>query len=255
MDKKKVLVTGMSGRIGGAVLRRLGDKYDFTALNRRPMDGVRSVTGDIKQFDSIRPHFDGQDVVVHLAASLGADSTTKDTIDGNVLGALNVYEAAKQAGAKRVVFASTGGVILNYTQDSPWRELESGEYDRLPPSWPMLTHESPVRPNSLYSCSKVWGEAVGRWYADSFGLSVICIRFGWIPADDRPGPIRSYAVWCSHRDAAQMVDKCISAPDSLSFDTFYAVSNNKYNYRDTTHAREVIGFEAQDNAEHYRETR
>jgi len=255
MDKKKVLVTGMSGTIGNAVLWHLQHKYDFTALNRHPMDGVRCVTADIKEFDSIRPHFNGQDVVVHLAASLGPDVTTKDTIDGNVWGVLNVYEAAKQAGVKRVVFASTGGVILGYTQDSPWRELETAEYDRLPPSWPMLTHESPVRPNSLYACSKVWGEAVGRWYADSFGLSVICIRFGWIPADDRPGPARSYAVWCSYRDAAQMVDKCIRAPNSLRFDTFYAVSNNRYNYRDMTHAREVLGFEAQDNAERYREAR
>ena len=97
MAKKKVLVTGMSGRIGGAVLRHLGHKYDFTALNRRPMDGVRCETGDIKEFDSIRPHFDGQDVVVHLAASLGSDVTTKDTIDGNIWGAMNVYEG-RQAG-------------------------------------------------------------------------------------------------------------------------------------------------------------
>ena len=252
MAKKKVLVTGMSGRIGGAVLRHLGDKYDFTALNRRPMDGVRCVTGDIKDFDSIRPHFDGQEVVVHLAASLGPGTTTKDTIDGNVWGALNVYEAAKQAGVKRVVFASSGAAIRNYTLDSPWRELESGEYDKLPPSWPMITHESPIRPNSLYGCSKVWGEALGRWYSDSFGLSAICIRFGWVPADDRPGPVRTYAVWCSHRDAAQMVDKCISAPDSVRFVIFYAVSNSKYNYRDITHAREVIGFEPQDDAENHR---
>jgi len=252
MAKKKVLVTGMSGRIGGAVLRHLGDKYDFTALNRRPMDGVRCVTGDVKDFDSIRPYFDGQEVVVHLAAALGPDTTATDTIDSNIWGALNVYEAARQAGVKRVVFASSGAVIRNYTLDSPWRELESGEYDKLPPSWPMITHESPMRPYGLYGCSKVWGEAIGRWYADSFGLSVICVRFGWVPADDRPGLIRTYAVWCSHRDASQMVDKCISAPDSVRFDIFYAVSSNKYNYRDITHAREVVGFEPQDDSEDYR---
>ncbi len=252
MTKKKVLVTGMSGRIGGAVLRHLGDTYDFTALNRRPMDGVRSVTGDVKDFDSIRPHFDGQEVVVHLAATLGPGAVTKDIMDNNIHGALNVYEAAKQAGVKRVVFASSGTVILNYTMDSPWRELESGEYDKLPPSWPMITHESPIRPDSLYACSKVWGEALGRWYADSFGLSVICLRFGWVPADDRLGPIRTYSVWCSHRDAAQMVDKCISAPDSVRFDIFYPISDNKYNYRDFTHAKDVVGFEPQDDAERHR---
>ncbi|MFH1605632.1 MAG: NAD(P)-dependent oxidoreductase [Pseudomonadota bacterium] len=252
MIKRKVLVTGMGGCIGGAVLRHLDHKYDFTALNRRPMEGVRCVTADIRDFASIRPHFDGQDVVVHLAASLGPDATTKDIIDNNVWGALNVFEAAKQAYVKRVVFASSGTIILNYVLESPWRELESGEYDKLPPSWPMITHESPIRPHGVYGCSKVWGEALGRNYSDNHGMSVICIRFGWVPTNDRPGPIRSFAVWCSHRDAAQMVDKCISAPDSLRFDIFFAVSNNKYNYRDITHARDVIGFEPQDNPDLYR---
>ncbi len=252
MTKKKVLVTGMSGCIGGAVLRRLGQKYDFTALNRRPMQEVRSVTADISDYNSIRPHFDGQDVVVHLAASLGPDVTTKDIIDNNVSGTLNVLEAARQAEVKRVVFASSGAIILNYVLDSPWRELESGEYDKLPPTWPMITHESPIRPNGLYSCSKVWGEAVGRWYADSHGMSVLCIRFGWVPANDRPSTVRSRAVWCSHRDAAQMVEKCIDAPESLRFDIFFAVSKCKYNYRDITHARDVIGFEPLDNADDYR---
>jgi len=116
----------------------------------------------------------------------------------------------------------------------------------------MITHESPLRPHGVYGCSKAWGEAVGRYYADSFGISVICVRFGWIPASNRPGPKRSYAVWCSHRDATQMVDKCISAPDRLRFDIFFAVSNNKYNYRDLTHARDVVGFVPQDSAELYR---
>jgi len=49
-----------------------------------------------------------------------------------------------------------------------------------------------------------------------------------------------------------MVDKCINAPESVRFDIFYAGSNNKYNYRDITHAREVVGFEPQDNSEDYR---
>ena len=50
MTKRKVLVTGMSGRIGRAVLKRLGDKYDFTALNRNPMEGVRCATADNTDF-------------------------------------------------------------------------------------------------------------------------------------------------------------------------------------------------------------
>ena len=253
MAKKKVLVTGMSGKIGRAVLKRLGHKYDFTALNRHPMDGVRCVTADITDFASIRPHFEGQETVIHLAAALGSgEENIKDTIDRNVWGAYNVFEAARQAGVKRVIFASSGSVILSYTKESPWRELENGEYDELTPSWPMLTHESPVRPNTIYGCSKVWGEALGRHYSDAYGMSVICVRFGWIPETDRPGPVRTFAVWCSHNDASQMVDRCIEADDSLRFDIFFAVSDNKYGYRDLTHAKEEVGYVPQDRAEDYR---
>ena len=208
MTKRKVLVTGMSGRIGRAVLKRLGDKYDFTALNRNPMEGVRSVTADITDFDSIRPHFDGQDTVVHLAAALGAESgEVRDYIERNVWGTYTVFEAARQAGVRRVIFASSGSTIISHTLESPLRELESGEYDKLPTTWPMLTHESAIRPNSIYGVSKVWGEALARHYADAFGISAICVRFGWIPEEDRPEATRTFAVWCSHDDATQMVDQ------------------------------------------------
>ena len=163
MAKRKVLVTGMSGRIGRATLKRLGDKYDFTAMNRNPMEGVRCVTADITDLDAIRPHFDGQDTVVHLAAALGSDAEddTRDYIERNVWGTYTVFEPARQAGVKRVIFASSGSTIISHTLESPLRELESGEYDKLPPTWPMLTHESPVRPNSIYGVSKVVGGGAG----------------------------------------------------------------------------------------------
>ena len=187
----------------------------FTAMNRNPMEGVRCVTADITDFDAIRPHFEGQDTVVHLAAALStnAEDETRDYIERNVWGTYTVYEAARQAGVKRVIFASSGSTILSHTLESPLKELESGEYDKLPATWPMLTHESAIRPNSIYGVSKVWGEALARYYSDAFGLSSTCIRFGWIPEEDRPEATRTFAVWCSHDDAAQMIDKCIEADE------------------------------------------
>ena len=59
-------------------------------------------------------------------------------------------------------------------------------------------------------------------------------------------------MWCSYRDIVQMIEKCIDAPDSVKFDIFYAVSNNKWSYRDISHAREVVGYEPEDQAEHHR---
>ena len=115
----------------------------------------------------------------------------------------------------------------------------------------MLTAETPTRPNNLYGASKVWGEALARYYSEAYGLSAVCLRFGRVTPEDRPVGPRDYAVYCSLRDAAQMIDKCLSAPDSVHFDTFYVVSNNKWRFRDIEHAREVVGYEPLDGAESF----
>ena len=95
---KKILITGMSGLIGGILrshLESLGG-YELTALNRRPVDGVRTVQADIVDLEAIRPAFEGQDVVVHLAAHV-ASEPMEDVVRGNLAGTWNVYEAAREA--------------------------------------------------------------------------------------------------------------------------------------------------------------
>ncbi|MBM3945207.1 MAG: NAD-dependent epimerase/dehydratase family protein, partial [SAR202 cluster bacterium] len=69
---KKVLITGMSGLIGGLLrghLEQLGG-YELTALNRRDVPGVKTFTADISNIEAIKPAFIGQDTVVHLSAVL-----------------------------------------------------------------------------------------------------------------------------------------------------------------------------------------
>ena len=119
-------------------------------------------------------------------------------------------------------------------------------------SWPKITHETPVRPRGLYGASKVAGEAIGRHFADSTDLSVICLRIGHVTAEDRPTSARDYSIWCSQSDIAQMVERCIAAPAELAFDIFYAVSDNRWGYRDTEHARQVVGYVPEGRAEDYR---
>ena len=93
---KKVLVTGMSGLIGGILRRHLEDigGYELRALNRRPVDGVECVQADIADLEAIQPAFEGMDVVVHLSAFLGGE-VWEGHLSGNIIGAYNVYEAAR----------------------------------------------------------------------------------------------------------------------------------------------------------------
>jgi nucleoside-diphosphate-sugar epimerase len=249
MAKERVLITGMSGLIGGIMRRALEDKYELVALNRRAVPGLRCYQADIADLAAIRPAFAGVRAVLHLAAYAHAEATLAEVLPSNIIGTYNVYEAARQAGVQRVVFASSGAVISAYERDAPYSELVKGPSSSLPDPWSMITHQSPFRPQDLYGCSKVWGEVVGRHYCDRYGLSVVCVRIGAVTADDRPTTPRHFSVWCSHRDVAQMLEKCIAAPAELSYDVFYAVSNNRRRYRDVAHAREVLGYLPLDSAD------
>ena len=249
---KRILVTGMSGLIGGAVRQRLEGACELTALNRSLVPGVRTVQADIADFDAILPAFEGQDTVVHLAASARGRDPWERVRDPNLIGTYNVFEAARQARVSRVVFASSGSTISGWELVQPYRAIVNGDYESVQHPWPMITHETPVRPTGVYGATKVWGEALARQFTDSVELSIICLRIGLVNNQDRPTDSRQFSVWCSQRDISQMVERCIEAPPELQFDIFYALSRNKWGYRDISHARDVVGFEPKDEAEAYR---
>ncbi len=114
----KVLITGMTGLIGGLLrehLESLGG-YELSALNRRPIEGVEYHQADIADLEAIRPAFEGKDVVVHLAASLDLEQNWEVFHRANIVGPRNVYEAARLAGVKRVIFASAGSRYVDSSQ-------------------------------------------------------------------------------------------------------------------------------------------
>ena len=89
--------------MGGAVLADMGDDYELVAFNRRPMEGVESIQGDISDFDAVNAALEGADGVVHLAAlaTFGMpddpkSGTLPDFIQANIEGAYNVMEASRQ---------------------------------------------------------------------------------------------------------------------------------------------------------------
>ena len=250
---KKVLITGMSGLIGGALRRQMEGAYDLSALNRSEVQGVPCHRADISDLEAIQLAFEGVHTVVHLAAKVASKGKAWDDIlQFNVIGTYNVFEAARRAGVKRVVYASSGATIATYEKLEPYKALAEGRYDDLKNGWENLTHESPVRPGNLYGSSKVWGEALARTYCESFGMSMICLRIGAVNSGDKPESPRQFSVWSSQGDIARLLQACVDAPDELKFDIFYGVSNNKWSYRDMTHVKDVLGFEPQDAAEEHR---
>jgi nucleoside-diphosphate-sugar epimerase len=249
MPMKTVLVVGMSGLMGNAVRRQLSGKYELVALNRRKVEGVRSRQADIRNLDGILSAFKGIDTVVHLAGVFKGKLTWKDYLENNVVGTYNVFEASKIAGVRRIVFASSGAVVAGWEKVPPYDSIVQGRYDAVAQQWAMLTHEAPLKPGGIYGATKVWGEVLGRVYSDMYGISVICLRIGVVNAEDRPTEPRHFAVWCSQRDLAGMVERCIEAPPDVKYDIFYVNSSNKWGFRDLEHARKVLGFVPQDSAD------
>ena len=244
-----ILITGMSGLIGSAARKRLEPRARLAALNRSDVPGVTTVRADLSDLDAIRPAFEGRDTIVHLAAKAGDRHSWEALRDTNVIGTRNVLEAARLAGCRRVIFASSGATVAGWEREEPYRAIVEGRYDDVPEDWVRIRHDMATRPNGPYASTKVWGEALARHYADAFGLSVISLRIGFVNAEDRPTNARIRSVWCSQRDIVNAIELSVDADESVRYDIVFVQSDNRWGYRDLSHTREVIGFTPQDSAD------
>jgi nucleoside-diphosphate-sugar epimerase len=261
----KILITGVQGLIAGAVLaelRRDSARYEMYGVDRRPepWDYEERVAGralpqdrfriaDLSDPHAVRRAVEGMDVVLHFGAASRPEADWHDVLSSNIVGTYNVFEASRECGVKRVIYASSTMVCWGYLLDEPYRAIRERRFDDLPAALPMLTKTSPPRPSDTYASSKLWGEALGRVYADVHGLSVICLRFGWVNERDLPWKPDLASVWCSKRDAVQMIRKSIEVTNDVRFDILFGVSANLHRWVDIDHARDVLGYAPQDRAE------
>ena len=264
---KKLMITGVSGLVGGVLYRHFAarpGRYQVYGLSRRRAaservaeDGAveipadRFVLSDLQDLDMLVESLQGVDVVVHMAADPRVDAPWESTLASNIQGTYCVLEACRQAGVRRTIFGSSVVTSWGYHSEEPYRAIRECRFGDVPEEIPKITHLDPPRPTEAYSASKVWGESMARMYAEVHGLSCICLRIGWVNPEDEPWQADLAAGWCSHRDIAQMVGRCVEAPETLRFDIFYGVSDNRYRWVDIEHAREVVGYEPLDNAEDY----
>jgi nucleoside-diphosphate-sugar epimerase len=263
-----VLVTGAYGLIGNLVYRRLAgqpERYAVYGSARRAHASNRAEQteycqipperlrlADNSDFDALRRAVEGMDTVVHLAADPNGAAGWESVLNSNIIGAHNLFEACRQAGVKRVLYASTNQVVFGYNDPKALRAMFSGEKPKIrPEDIQPIHHTQPARPLNDYACSKVYGEALAHMYAHTHGMSCIILRIGWVLSDDTPPGPGAQMLWCSQRDCVQVIERCINAPDELRFDIFFVQSDNAYNLVDIQHAKDVLGYEPQDKAEDF----
>jgi NAD+ dependent glucose-6-phosphate dehydrogenase len=235
-----VAVTGGQGLVATVLRDRIGDRFDFRWLSHGE--------ADITDLSALERAFAGAHSVIHLAATADVAAGWDDVLAANVIGARNVYEAARRAGVELVVFASSNHAVGMYMWDD----------DRFAdPDHPDLVGtDVPVRPDSLYGASKVWGEALGRLYSERLGLRVICLRIGWVTEDDKlsedtaarqePAKVarRAPGMWMSHRDCASLFEAALRS--DASFGIVNGVSDNRGRWFSLDEGRRLLGWEPVD---------
>lgn len=231
MSNRRVLITGAAGGVGTILTQRLKDEYDITGhdLVARPEADPVVLGADLADHDAVRALMDGIDTVVHLAGAASPESSWDAVLDANIIGTRNVLEAARDAAVRRVVFASSNHAM--------------GMYDRHE-QWPVYPDTLP-RPDSFYGVSKVFGETLGRYYHDEYGLSFIALRIGWVSGDPTVSDVDVlHAMWLSERDTAQVVRCAIEA--DVDFGVYYAISDNPNRRWSMTNTVLELGYRPQD---------
>jgi NAD+ dependent glucose-6-phosphate dehydrogenase len=249
---KKVLVTGLSGTVGSALRGVFEQRYELSSFSRYGCEGIpaaRNYRGNIADIDTLVPAFRGQDVVVHLAADRSMSADWESALRNNFVGTYNVFEAAKRAGVARVVFGSSQHAVGGNYLDEPYRSIGAGEFDKIKRPYPLLDESTPIRPSGYYGASKAYGEALGSVYKDYHGVQSIHLRIGWTISNDVPTFTgMALALWLSHRDTAQIHHLAVDAPDSLDYAVVYAMSGNYWSIFSVDRARELLGYQPQDDA-------
>lgn len=239
--QRTVLITGAGGKIGRGFrdehALHYRDDYALRLSGRRPIGDPRypdEVTVDITDACGIRRACEGVDTVVHLAASpTWRAGFCEELVEPNIIGAFRVFEAARSAGCRRIVYASSVHAIMGYPVDV------------------QAHHDDPPWPDTMYGATKVFGEAMCGAYAYEHGLSCIAIRIGAYVGDDEHARVTDSAnpqlldIVISQRDMAQLIHRCITAPDSVRYAIVNGLSDNRFKRMDIESAR-ALGYAPKD---------
>lgn len=262
----RIVITGGSGRCGTALADLPGEKLFVDRAEKHLELGANEFRQvDLGDRDQVHSLLQKGDVLVHLAAAVAVDSPWSDVMRENVQNTRQLFSLAAEAGVERIIFASSNHAVGMYELDNAPGIYELGHGI-------MIDQTVPVRPDSPYGISKVFAEAMGRQLAENGGPRFYAIRIGAIRGSDEDHPYayaeagvrrgewergsepyltqekRLKAIWQSRRDFRQMVERLLHA-DGERFDVFYGISANARSWMDIQHARDVLGYAPQDDAE------
>ncbi|MEV0322224.1 NAD-dependent epimerase/dehydratase family protein [Streptomyces sp. NPDC050658] len=233
---RTVLLTGAAGGLG-TLMRGLlpAYGYELRLLDMRPIEGEPgAITADLADRAALREAVRGVDAVLHLAG-ISLESTFDNILRANIEGTYNLYEAAREEGVRRIVFASSNHAV--------------GFTPRPLGDDPLIPVDTPRRPDTFYGLSKSFGEDLAQLYWDRHGVETVSVRIGSCFME--PTSVRMLSVWMSPGDGARLFHAALTAPD-VGHTVVYGSSANTRLWWDLSSAR-ALGYAPQDDSEQYAE--
>ena len=231
---KRLLLTGAAGNLGKELRPRLRAYCDVLRVSHRsdlgaPGAGEEVMTASLEDKDAMLALLDGVDAVVHMGG-VSTEQPWEPILAGNIVGAYNLYEAARKNGVKRIIFASSNHVTGFYRQDE------------------VIDARMPMRPDGYYGLSKAFGENLAQFYFDRYGLETVSLRIG--SSFPEPKDRRMLATWMSFDDLERLVVASLSAP-VVGHSVIYGLSDNTVRWWDNTPAAH-IGYRPRDSSDAFR---
>ena len=223
-------MTGAAGRIGRAFAELAPPRLDLRLMVRPGQALAGGFEADLADLPRLKEACAGVDTVVHLAGDPRPGAEWASLLPNNVVGTYNLFAAAKAAGCRRVVYASSIHAVSAHPPDA------------------QVGPDDPVAPGDLYGVTKCFGEALARYMAEMEGLGAIVVRIGacvppeWVANPERIG---NADAWVSPRDLVQLLVRCVD-DETLRFAIVNGVSGNRFNRLDVSGARELLGYAPED---------
>ncbi|MFE2020666.1 NAD-dependent epimerase/dehydratase family protein [Streptomyces sp. NPDC059499] len=231
---RTVLLTGAAGGLG-TLMRGLlpAYGYELRLFDVIPIEGEPdAITADLGDKEALREAVRGVDAIIHLAG-ISLEASFDKILRSNIEGTYNLYEAAREEGVGRIVFASSNHAV--------------GYTPRPLPGDPLIPIDTARRPDTFYGLSKSFGEDLAQLYWDKYGVETVSVRIGSCFME--PTSVRMLSVWMSPGDGARLFHAALTAED-VRHTVIYGSSDNTRLWWDLTTARS-LGYEPQDDSEQY----
>ena len=232
---KKIVLTGAAGRLGGYLRKPLAAKCetlvstDIAPLTDPLIKGESFVQADLADYAKMSEIIKGADMVVHFGGHPD-EKRFEDILHANIIGCYNIWQAANEAGVRRIVYASSIHAV------------------GLHPKTTAINIHTPHRPDSYYGLAKCFAEDMAKLYWDKKGLEAVCLR---ILSCANVTNSRALGSWLSYDDLIHLVERAVDTP-TTGFAVIYGVSNNDRSPVDNSGAS-FLGYRPRDNAEQFAE--